>query len=191
MDHLDKQMQAWSPRLRDDLQINPADSQKLATIIAAEVTALPIAAKQTVVAASPVLPSERLKELTAFQAWMELASATVGNPGVTRAQVVTQNYICFVYLKDSCFEVLAEVADQGSVLRKCCEYLVRPPVRYFRNAFAHANWQYKPDFSGLDYWAETGSGKNRTLTQFEVTRRDLDFWQALARCVAYSAFLHL
>lgn len=39
--HLDEQMQQWSTRLRDDLKIEPPESNRLATTIAAEVAALP------------------------------------------------------------------------------------------------------------------------------------------------------
>jgi len=191
MKHLDEQMQAWSTRFRDDLQIDVLASHTLATTIAAQVAQLPTTDKQRVIQATPVLPSERLDELKAFQAWMDTVSAMRWGPAVTRAQVITQNYMCFIYLKDSCFEVLKEVAPPGSTLQKCCAYLVRPPIRDFRNAVAHANWRYKPDFSGLEYWAQTGSGKRRRLSRFEVSQQELDFWQCLARAVAYAAFLNL
>jgi hypothetical protein len=41
VDHLDKQLQKWSTRLRDDLKIETAESHRLATTIAKEVAALP------------------------------------------------------------------------------------------------------------------------------------------------------
>ena len=46
MDHLDRQMQAWSTRLRDDLKIGPPESNQLATTIAKEVASLSEEVKQ-------------------------------------------------------------------------------------------------------------------------------------------------
>ncbi len=55
MDYLDKQMQAWSTRLRDDLKIGPPESNEVASTIAREVASLSAEAKQRVRAASQIL----------------------------------------------------------------------------------------------------------------------------------------
>ena len=56
---------------------------------------------------TPIPYDIRIDELTAFQSFMDFAhSHTLNNPGVARAQVITQNYICFVYLGDACFKIL-------------------------------------------------------------------------------------
>jgi hypothetical protein len=190
-DHLDKQMAAWSGRLQTELRVSSEDSGKLATTIAASVRFLPAAAKIQLMDASPVLLRDRLNELQAFQGWMELVGETSPSPFITRAQVITQNYICFVYLPESCFRVLAKIAPHDSVTRKCARFLSDNPVRAFRNAISHANWTYRDDFRAIVYWARKGSDSNDALERFEVAQEDLSFWQALSRCVAYAAFSNL
>jgi len=187
--HLDSQMQRWSTRLRDDLGIAPPASNQLAGTIAAEVAALTETQKQCLVDASPVSPQDRLDELVAFQAWMEFASTVQRNPAVTHAQVITQNYVCFVYLGDGWFRALRREMPSGSATKKCCKFLTDNRVRAFRNAFAHANWRYKPDFAGLEFWARKGANHDEPMTRFEVTQNELDFWQAVARCTAYASYL--
>ncbi len=181
MDHLDRQMQQWSTRLRDDLKIGPPESNQLATTITKEVAAIPPEVKQRVKDASQIPLPIRIEELVAFQGWMDLIQANEPQPVVVRAQVVYQNYICFVYLRESCFTVLRRELPAGSTGKKCCKFLTENPVRAFRNAVAHANWRYLPDFSGLEYWARKGADPTEPMSRFEVLQQDLDFWQALAR----------
>ena len=119
---------------------------------------------------------------------MDLASTIPGKPAITRAQVIVQNYVCFVYLDEACFRALRKTSKPGSVTRRCCEYLTDNPIRAFRNAIAHSNWTYTPDFRGLVYWARKGSDPYEALFRFEVAQRELDFWQALSRGVAYAAY---
>jgi len=185
-------MRQWSSRLRDDLRIGPPESNQLAKSIAREVAALPDEAKQRVREASPIPLKIRVEELVAFQGWMDLVHAAAKpHPVVVRAQVVYQNYICFVYLGESCFNILKEELPSGSTAKKCCKFLTDNPVRAFRNAVAHANWRYLPDFSGLEYWARKGAESTESMVRFEVSQQDLLFWQALARCTAYASFLTL
>lgn len=117
--------------------------------------------------------------------FMDIVHSYESPPEFIRAQVITQNYICFVYLGDACFKSLVKATGVGSVTRKCCQFLVDNPVRAFRNALAHANWTYRGDYSGLVFWARKGSDPDEALTRFEVDQNDLNFWQALCRCVAY------
>jgi hypothetical protein len=192
MASLDRQMQRWSTRLRDDLRIGLPESNQLATTIEREVAALSNDAKLRVTEASPIPLKIRIEELVAFQGWMDRVRATSEpHPVVVRAQVVYQNYICFVYLAESCFSVLKRELPPGSTTRKCCSFLTDNPVRAFRNAVAHANWRYLPDFSGLEYWARKGAEPTEPMVRFEVSQQELSFWQALARCAAYSSFLTL
>jgi hypothetical protein len=65
------------------------------------------------------------------------------------------------------------------------------PIRAFRNAIAHGNWKYLSDFSGIEFWSQKGSDINEPYVKFEVLQEDLNFWQALARCTAYSSYLAL
>jgi hypothetical protein len=187
-ERLDRQLKAFSDRLIEAVGLNEQETGKVATLVAAEVRFLEPGARTEVHAAGPVPLRDRLDELQAFQAWMDVASTVRGSPAVTRAQVVVQNYVCFVYLNEACFRALRKVSKSSSVTRRCCAYLTDNPVRAFRNAIAHSNWTYAPDFRGLVYWAKKGSDPDEALSRFEVSQGDLDFWQALSRGVAYAAY---
>ncbi len=189
--HLDNQMARWSSRLASEIRVPAEATTKLATIIAAEVRFLDPGAKDELRQASPVPLRDRLQELEAFQGWMDLASSIKGNPYIIRAQVLCQNYMCFVYLSEACFKVLAKRAPTGSVTKRCAQFLTDNPVRAFRNAIAHANWRYRQDFRALIFWARKGADPDEPLEEFEVDERDLEFWQALSRCVAYAAYSNL
>jgi hypothetical protein len=131
-----------------------------------------------------------LDELRAFQAFMDGATGSP-NPAVIRAQVIVQNYLCFVYLGEACFRALLKTSKPGSVTRRCCKYLTDNPVRAFRNAIAHSNWTYTPDFGGLVFWARKGSDDTEPPSRFEIEQRELDFWQTLSRGVAYASYTTL
>ena len=189
--NLDVQMQPFSARLTSELKLTPEVVTKLGTTIASDVRFLSPEMKTEIRTASPVPLEDRLAELQAFQGWMDQANAVRNNPFVTRAQVLSQNYICFVYLPEACFRVLAKACPAGSAAKKCSQFLSNNPVRAYRNAVAHANWTYRADFGGIIYWARKGSDPNEALERFEVEQADLSFWQALSRCVAYAAFSNL
>jgi len=85
MHNLDKQMQQWSARLRDDLRIAPPESNELATTITKEVASLSDDAKQRVKGASQIPLNIRIEELTmmrfevsrqALSFWQALARCT-------------------------------------------------------------------------------------------------------------------
>jgi hypothetical protein len=189
--HLDAQMQLFSARLTSEVKLAQEMTAKLATTIAADVRFLSPEQKAEMRVASPIALEDRLAELQAFQGWMEQARTLRNNPFVTRAQVLSQNYICFVYLPEACFRVLAKVCPSGSVAKKCAQFLSNNPVRAFRNAIAHANWTYRSDFGAIVYWARKGSDPNEPLERSEVEQDELSFWQALSRCVAYAAYSNL
>ena len=189
--HLDKQMQFFSNRLMSEVKLTPEMAAKLATNISSDVRFLSMEQKAKIKAASPVPLTDRLDELKAFQGWMEQANTIRNNPYVTRAQVLSQSYICFVYLPESCFRILAKACLSGSAAKKCAQFLINNPVRAYRNAIAHANWTYRTDFKALIYWARKGSDLNEPLERFEVEQEDLAFWQALSRCVAYASYSNL
>jgi hypothetical protein len=132
-----------------------------------------------------------MDELKAFQGFMVFANNIKNNPFITRAQVITMNYICFVYLGNGLFKRLKSIFYSKSVTGKCCRYLLDNPIRAFRNTIAHGNWKYLPDFSGIEFWSQKGSDNNEPHVKFEVLQQDLSFWQALARCTAYSSYLAL
>jgi hypothetical protein len=185
---LDRQLGAFSGRLRTAVGLTGDEAAKVATLVAAEVRFLEPSERAAVFAASPVPLHNRLDELTAFQAFMDAASRTRGNGPLTRAQVIVQNYVCFVYLSEACFLALRKGSKAGSVTQRCCKFLTDNPIRAFRNAIAHSNWSYAVDFGGLVFWARRGSASNEALSRFEVSQGELGFWQALARAVAYAAY---
>ena len=189
---LDEQMRQYSPFLRDNLGIGLPESNNLATAIATEIEVIvkEVIAKgdmEQILQLDKVNIQDRFDELISFQAFMDILNndTIVPEPGLVRAQVITQNYVSFVYLNDACFKFLRKKTLTGSITKKCCKFLTDNPVRAFRNAFAHANWKYNSDYSGLIFWARKGSDPNETMSRFEVSQRDLGFWQALSRCIAY------
>jgi len=181
---LDEQMRDWSTRLRDELMVTPPESDGLASAIAREVQGLSFEAMDRVRIASLIPLRARLEELIAFQTWMDLTHESKPHPAMVRAQVLTELYMCFVYLGEACFNVLRKELPVGSVTKKCCKFLTENPVRALRNAVAHSNWCYLPDFSGLEFWAKKGADLNEQPTRFVVLQEELSFWQALARCTA-------
>jgi hypothetical protein len=189
--HLDAQMQAFSARLTGEVKLTSEVAAQLATTIAADLRSLPSEKKNEIRAASPVSLEDRLAELHAFQGWMDQARILRNNPFVSRAQVVAQNYICFVYLPEACFRILAKACPSGSAAKRCAQFLSSNPVRAFRNAVAHANWTYRSDFNAIVYWARKGSDPGEPLERFEVEQMDLWFWQSLSRCVAYATYSNL
>lgn len=191
MQHLDQEMRVFLPTLTGELGLSVEVASKLATTIAADVRFLETHAKDQIRNATAVNLKSSLEELHAFQAWMDLASSIQTNPAITRAQVIAQNYVCFVYLGEACFRVLATHAKPGSATKRCCQFLTDNPVRAFRNAIAHANWEYRSDYSGIIFWARKGADSSESLSRFEVSQVDLDFWQALSRCAAYAAYTQL
>jgi hypothetical protein len=184
-------MAIWSDKLVSEIKISEDDSRKLATKIASDVRFLSQNVKTEIAAASPVALHDRLQELRAFQGWMDTVANSNVSPFVVRAQVITQNYICFVYLPESCFRILSKNTPSGSVAKKCAKFLDADRIRAFRNAIAHANWAYRSDFGAITYWARKGADPNDPLLKFEVEQQELAFWQALSRCVAYAALSNL
>jgi hypothetical protein len=192
MRHLDAQIAAFRTELKAELGIEGEAAGKLATTVAAELRFLSAEAKNEILKATPVDVTARWDELTAFQAFMDQAAAARKvHPAIVRAQVLYQNYVCFVYLGEALFRILAKSAPPGSASRKCARFLTDNPVRAFRNGLAHGNWRYRDDFTGLIFWARKGSGPSDQLEQFEVEQHELNFWQLLARGVAYAAYSNL
>jgi hypothetical protein len=188
---LNNQMLCWATRLINDLKLNLPEANNISTTISNEVRSLSTDMKKKLVASSPISPKDRLEELVAFQGWMDYAHNIGNNPFITRAQVITQNYICFVYLGDGLFKALQACLPVPKVTGRICRFLLNNPVRAFRNAIAHSNWRYLSDFSGIEFWSKKGSDPDEQPVRFEVLQNDLNYWQALARCTAYSAFMAL
>lgn len=192
MQHLDRQLSAFSNDLQCLVGLTTDESQKVTTLVSADVRFLPKEVKTEIEAASPVPLSARRDELIAFQAWNDLAHSVKDNPAITRAQVIVQNYVCFSYLKDACFDVIARKATADSVAARCSRFLTTGSVRDFRNAFSHANWCYNTNFTGLKCWVlEDARRRDGQMREFTVSQTELNFWQALARGVAYATYEQL
>jgi hypothetical protein len=189
MKHLDQQLAQYKDDLQSQVMLQSFECEIVATLIASDIRSLSTEAKEEIRNASPVPLKARYEELVAFQRWNDYAILIKARPEITRAQVIVQNYICFGYLKDACFEVVARRVVADSVAERCMRFLTTGKVRDFRNAFAHANWCYKSDFSGLTCWVlEDARKKSSPLRPFEVSQHELGFWQALAKSVAYATY---
>jgi hypothetical protein len=188
---LDNEMLRWSSRLINELKFDIGEANKLSSIIYNEMISLPDDTKKDLRVSSFIPIKERIDEMKAFQGWMVFANNIKNNPFVTIAQVITMNYVCFVYLGNGLFKKLKSIFNSQNVTGKCCRFLLNNPVQAFRNAIAHGNWKYLPDFSDIEFWSQKGSDINESYARFEVLQEDLSFWQALARCTAYSSYLAL
>jgi len=146
--------------------------------------------QKQLMSAAPIALSDQLEELSSFQAFTEYASSKKEMPFIARANVIVQNYICFVYLNDNCLKILRK-QSKTTITQKCCKYLTNNPVRAFRNALAHGNWKYNTDFTGLLYFAHKGDNPDGPMTEFEVSQQELDFWHSLTKCTLYSIFTAL
>jgi hypothetical protein len=179
-------------RLVSEVGLTKDEASKVATLVAREINSLSSEAKTEIKAVSPVSISARIDELLVFQAWMDLQRSLPKHPIHVRTQVLVQNYICFIYLKDACFEALSKQAAPKSVAARCAKYLSRGAVRDFRNAFSHANWQYNSTYTGLECWVRrNGVNRPASLKHFVVSQDDLTFWQSLSRAVGYATYLQL
>lgn len=188
---LDQQLLRFAGNLAGDVGLRPDEIARVASCVGGEVRDLDRDAQTKICASSPVPIRDRLAELHAFQGWMDFASTVSGRPAIIRAQVIVQNYVCFVYLSEATFRVLRKVAPTGSVVKRCCQFLTDNPVRAFRNALSHSNWKYREDFHGLVFWARKGGDSSEELSRFEVGHQERDFWQSLSRAVAYAAYTSL
>ena len=189
---LNRQLVVHRKRLLTEVGLTADEASNVASLVAADVRLLSPDAKAEIKAASPVPISSRIDELLVFQAWMDLDHSRPKHPTIVRTRVLIQNYVCFIYLKDPCFEVISKRAAPKSVAARCAKYLSRGAVRDFRNAFAHANWHYNATYSGLDCWVlHNARNRSAQLRHFIVSQEDLTFWQALSRAVAYATYLQL
>jgi len=191
MEHLDKQIYYWKNHLNREIKIPLEYCSCLASAIKNEINTLKPEEKSKLIDSNPIDLKIRIEELQAFQVMMETFNKMKPRPELVRTQVISQNYICFVYLKDTLFELLKKTMPTPSITKNCCKYLLNNPVRAFRNSIAHGNWKYKDDFSGIEFWAYKGDPNENPMDKWTVSHMDLSFWQALSRLIAYVTFLTL
>lgn len=182
---LDRQLARHVGRLTEELHIESAVSQHLASAIGEELSSFGFAVLDALGDGEPVDFKTRCDELSAFQGFMDATRPSFNDPIVARARVLVQNYMCFVYIKEAWLERLREKAFVGGPLHACSTFLTTGKVRAFRNAVSHAQWRYMADFSGIVYWDRAEPRKPLPLLTYGVEQDELDFWQALTRAIAY------
>lgn len=185
---LDKQLQAAST-LSEAPNLSAETWSKLATTIHDEIAALDeLTIRQ--LRADVLIPPERyLEELDAFQRWMEIAHANRSNPVIVRAQVMTELYVAFVWLRDSLMTPLGAALPDGSAFSAVERFLRAGTRRRLRNAIAHGHWCYLPDYSGLEFWSELHRGQPHE--RFVIHDVELGNLQLLSRGTAIAALLAL
>lgn len=196
MDNLDRQLYHYNDRLKEDIGVETKYLGSICTTIYKELGQLSIENLLAIEKASPVRLELRIEELIAFNMMMDRVNRQLSKyPEIVRSQVIVQNYVAFVYLKDNCFDVTRKVMPSGTLTRRICQFLLNNPVRAFRNAIAHGNWQYTNDYSGIKYYAYKGESKPNVepqeMSEFSVGNNELGFWQALSRATAYTIYSHI
>ncbi len=197
MKKLDSQLKHFENRLRNDVKVEEKHITSICSTIYQELSQLPYDDLVKIRNSSPVNLEIRIEELKAFNMMMNRMTKTELKrfPEMVRAQVIVQNYISFVYLKDNCFEVTKKVIPTGTLTKRICKFLLNNPVRAFRNSIAHGNWQYSDDFSGLKYFAHKGEIKEEAevqeMSEFFVSNEELGFWQGLSRATAYAIYTYI
>lgn len=186
--HLDRQLD--SVRFATEAPDLPDPAwEGLATTVHDEIAGLDEAVRNQLRMSMHIPPERYVEELTAFQCWMEIAHANETNPVIVRAQVMTELYVAFVWLRDSVMKPTAAALSEQTTFVTIERFLSSGRRRTFRNAIAHGRWCYLSDFSGLEYWAEPSRGQQHQ--RLEISNVDLEAWQLLSRGTAIAALIAL
>lgn len=161
----------------------------LATTIREEIAGLEESVANRLRLSVLIPPDRYIEELMAFQAWMDIAHAHADNPVIVRAQVMSELYVAFVWIRDSLMRPAAAALSDQTAFATVETFLRSGRRRALRNAIAHGRWCYLPDFSGLECWDEAARGKPHQ--RFEISQTDLDVWQLLSRGAAIAVLLAL
>lgn len=181
--HLDAQLASTSLQ-SDHLGTPRAEFDRLASGIFSEVRNTTEAEKKSIRQLVPIPPEAYRDEMQSFQSWVDIAHSNHNNPFVVRAQVMTELYGSFVWLRDSFMKPIADVLP-NSLHAKVTEFLLSDERRRLRNAIAHGRWTYRRDFDGLDCW------DGRPPQHLEVSDEELTAWQTLSRADAIAVLLGL
>jgi hypothetical protein len=160
----------------------------LATSIYDEIATLDEVTVNRLRHALPIPPERYREEMEAFQSWMTIAHSNAGNPVIVRAQVMTQLYVAFVWLRDALMRPVVEAMANDSLVGKVEKFLGSGKPRNLRNAVAHGRWCYLPDFDGLEFW---DGPRHDNLKRFQITGNTLGAWQTLSRGVSIATLLAL
>lgn len=190
-DKFNVKMLEFSSRLQVELKISVEESCELASILEKDILALPKEEMLKFKTEMFVELAERMNELKANENFMDFADVFQGknglDPALTRAQVICQLYISFVYLGESCFVKMRKISLSGTALRKCCSYLTDFPVRGVRNSVAHSNWNYTKNCDGLIFHYFKDEARTELATTV-FNQLDLEFSSRLAKIVSYVIF---
>lgn len=188
MELLNKQLSVYKKYLIEKVEISVEYAERIGTIILEEVSCLEQNQIEKIKMHSPVQLKDRYEELLAFQRMMDyIRLNNIKEPGLIRSQIITQNYISFVYLKDSFFKSLKNEVPKDTVIYKCCDFLTSGRVRKLRNSIAHGNWSYLSSFAGIEFWDYLSGKEKNGYEKFEIKQEELDFLQTLSRGVAYAS----
>jgi len=182
--HLDGQILKEQDRFRG-IGLTDEIWGTVASSIHAEIVDLGEVVHNRVRVSKAISPEEYLSEMWAFQKWMDIARENAENPVVVRAQVMTELYVSFVWLRDSLMLSISDEVQPASIVAKVLEFLRTGERRRLRNAIAHGRWRYLADFSGLECW------DGRPSVRFDVGSGDLGAWQMLSRGTSISILLAL
>lgn len=181
----DRKMREWKDRLQAEVGLTEEASENLSTTIYREV----LNSNPTDILPPDVISyADRLNEVALFMNWSAESRLFEPNPLWDHAKLVLSYYVCFVYLGETCFIRLRKLL-RSTATGRCCNYLTENPVRAFRNAIAHGNWQIGNGV--IHFWARKGNDPNEYLFKFEVPDQDIQFWFFLSLCVGKSAFAAL
>lgn len=136
----------------------------------------------------PIPPERYREEMQAFQAWMEIAHRHASNAVVVRAQVITNLYVAFVWLRDSVLKPVSDALGKSTVFGCIFDFLNVGTPRRLRNAVARGRWTYSSEFGGLECWDGPPEGP---FEHFTVSQRDLNAWQMVSRAMGIAAILAL
>ncbi len=148
LSHLDKQL-AGALVGADSPSVPAALRGSLASSMHREIASLDDVMANQLRQALLVPPERYVEELSAFQAWMGIAHANSGNPVIVRAQVMTELYVAFVWLRDSVLAPAREAVGDGTVLGAVEQFLRTGDRRMLRNAAAHGRWCTSLTSAGL------------------------------------------
>jgi hypothetical protein len=187
LQRLDRQLLAVRSPGTELPALSEAHWQHLATVIYGEASSLIDEQRKRLKADIAIPVTRYIEEMVAFQAWMEIATTLRKEPAIVRAQVITQLYVSFIWLRDSLLEPVSAMLP-GTVTRTTIEFLSTGRRRHLRNAVAHGRWTYLPDFGGLEAWNKGHAG---VLARDVIASAELDAWQTLARGTSIAVLLSL
>ena len=145
MEALNEQLAKWEKHFQNEVKIKKEDIPILATVFSNEIKNLSEDIRQEIRDATPVDIHLRYEELRAFQSYMDITHSRTLHPSEVRAQIINTNYICFVYLNESCFRIIKQHLTAGSTTKKCCNYLVLvlTQARSYQNCTSIASFDDK------------------------------------------------